>query len=827
MFVFVVVLMLALFCPVDAGDAQRYRTIGTMTKSVTVKNLDACSQKLVFEVKACKHAGVMIKTKRAKEAVFFIIENEGKPESVLTTRSARGGMKTSTYKKGLLNCKSYKTFWINWAMPGVVSAGIGSHVGQNEILRTLHQIKDPLVAVSLFTGMRKKGEWKLSKDEPPVFLTPWPGDVTQIDVPEDTALGTIIFSVEAKDPDDNVTYDVVGVNKATFGMNGSGLALIKELDYETERLHGVLIRAMGGKLDTNASVLVSVTNVLDEPPLIQLSPTQTIPEELPLGETVPGLYTVTQKDMGRGLKYHLEGVHSKYFAINTLSGELMMTDRLDYENSSSPRVLDSLTLQVEDDAGHKARANLSLRLVNLDDNAPRFDEIVYKVKLQEPHDTGKPLARIRCEDRDLEDNANLTVIMKPTEFSDKLVIRRTDTAFELDIKDKEKGIDQLGEGFTVTLEATDSDTSRSNTATALVEIEVSSVNDNTPQWVWPAAGTSAPGVPELKIPETYPPFTTITTFNATLGVGSNPGDIVYTIESVMSDMRKAAYGKFTIDQRQGYLKAITILDYDKPTGGVNFYIISVKATNRKAPNRYSVRKIKLFLTDADDNAPVFSEGFYRINTGCSKKAEEQLLLTFNVTDYDVTSFLTLTMTPNTSNYTRLDTSRRALILKRVLNGTADRQVTFEVMKVTACDLRNPHLNTSVYVMVYYTDCSTSSRRRRMRKKGVMRIPKPPRSCEVNEYVKDQTVEDYIFKATSGILGLILVCIAAFYLSKRTVFKSSPSVNPLEEVQDEPEEETKEKKEYEEEDRPSVIFVGPKRDEKPRSKQAPDMTFINQ
>lgn len=69
----------------------------------------------------------------------------------------------------------------------------------------------------------------------------------------------------------------------------------------------MLIRAMGGKLDTNASVLVSVTNVLDEPPLIQLSPTQTIPEELPLGETVPGLYTVTQKDMGRGLKYHLEG----------------------------------------------------------------------------------------------------------------------------------------------------------------------------------------------------------------------------------------------------------------------------------------------------------------------------------------------------------------------------------------------------------------------------------------------------------------------------------------------------------------------------------------
>lgn len=66
-----------------------------------------------------------------------------------------------------------------------------------------------------------------------------------------------------------------------------------------------------------------------------------------------------------------------------------MTDRLDYENSSSPRVLDSLTLQVEDDAGHKTRANLSLRLVNLDDNAPRFDEIVYKVKLQEPHDTGK------------------------------------------------------------------------------------------------------------------------------------------------------------------------------------------------------------------------------------------------------------------------------------------------------------------------------------------------------------------------------------------------------------------------------------------------------
>ncbi|XP_046548575.1 protocadherin Fat 1-like [Haliotis rubra] len=708
--VFVVfIVVLTLTCFVDAGDVQEYRTIGAMTKSVPVKNLDACSQKLVFEVKACKEAGVMIKTKKAKEAVFYIIDKKGQPNSVLTTRSARGGMKTSMYAKKLLDCKAYKTFWINWAMSGVVSAGIGNHVGQNEILRTAHNIKDPLVAVSLFTGMKKKGYWKLSKDEPPVFLTPWPGVVTQIDVPEDAALGKVIFSVEAKDPDDNVTYDVVGDSKDIFSMNGSDLSLLKELDYETQRLHGVLIRATGGKLDTNASILVSVTNVQDEPPLIQLSATQTIPEELPLGEAIPGLYTVTQRDMdkGKGLKYNLEGEHSKYFAINDLSGELTMVNRLDYENSTSPRVLDSLTLQVEDEAGRKARANLSLRLVNLDDNAPRFDEVVYKVKLQEPHDTGKPLARIRCEDRDLEDNVNLTVIMKPTEFSDKLVIRRTDAVFELDIKDKEKGIDQLGEGFTVMLEATESDTSLSNTATALVEIEVSGANDNTPQWVWPAGG-NVPGIPQLKIPESYPPLTTITTFNATLGAGSSPGDIVYSIASVMSDMRKVAYGKFTIDERQGYLKALTVLDCDKQTGGVNFYIINVKATNRHAPNKYSVRTLKLFLTDADDNAPVFSEGFYRINTGCPTKDEEQVLLTFNVTDYDVTSVLTFTMTPDNSNYTRLDKARRALVFKRLPNGTTDLQVTFEVMKVTAYDVRNPNLNTSAYVMVYYNDCSTSS-----------------------------------------------------------------------------------------------------------------------
>ena len=68
--------------------------------------------------------------------------------------------------------------------------------------------------------------------------------------------------------------------------------------------------ATDGESTTESSLLVRVTNVMDEPPLIRVGEQTSLVEALPPGMTVGGLFTASDADEGDTLNYTLQGKYS-------------------------------------------------------------------------------------------------------------------------------------------------------------------------------------------------------------------------------------------------------------------------------------------------------------------------------------------------------------------------------------------------------------------------------------------------------------------------------------------------------------------------------------
>ena len=71
-------------------------------------------------------------------------------------------------------------------------------------------------------------------------LTNYQGSV---DVPEDTVVGTVIYTVTATDHDgDTVSLSVVGGDLDYFTGDGDQIKTLKPLDYETQQCYSLVIR---------------------------------------------------------------------------------------------------------------------------------------------------------------------------------------------------------------------------------------------------------------------------------------------------------------------------------------------------------------------------------------------------------------------------------------------------------------------------------------------------------------------------------------------------------------------------------------------------------
>ena len=94
-------------------------------------------------------------------------------------------------------------------------------------------------------------------------------EAQSFDISESAAVGPVVGRVEASDPDEDLAYStlsfsIVGISDIFEIASGSGLLYLKEsLDYESKKVHKLLVRVSDGKLDDTATVVINVLNVVE------------------------------------------------------------------------------------------------------------------------------------------------------------------------------------------------------------------------------------------------------------------------------------------------------------------------------------------------------------------------------------------------------------------------------------------------------------------------------------------------------------------------------------------------------------------------------------
>ncbi|XP_074460503.1 protocadherin gamma-A3-like [Larus michahellis] len=237
-------------------------------------------------------------------------------------------------------------------------------------------------------------------------------------VAEDVPVGSALLTVTATDADEGMNGDVKYSLKKTKDMalelfhldSETGvITLLRSLDFEEGDSYELEVQARdGGALFDTAKVAITVTDVNDNAPEMTVtSQLSEISEDAPPG-TVVALLHVQDRDSGpngqvrcsiaESLPFRLEKTFEDYYRVVT-------AEVLDREAASEYNV----TVRASDGGSPPlwSSAVLSLRVLDVNDNAPVFAEARYSARVAENNAAGALVLTVRAADADWGQNARV------------------------------------------------------------------------------------------------------------------------------------------------------------------------------------------------------------------------------------------------------------------------------------------------------------------------------------------------------------------------------------------------------------------------------------
>ncbi|KAM7042527.1 protocadherin gamma-A10-like [Acridotheres tristis] len=237
-------------------------------------------------------------------------------------------------------------------------------------------------------------------------------------VPEDVPVGSVLVTVTAMDADEGVNGQVkyslkkvsdLASNIFNLDSETGAITLLRSLDYEEGDSYELEVQARdGGGLYDTAKIMITVTDINDNAPVISVrSALSEISEDAPSG-TVVALLHVQDRDTGtngavtcslyRGLPFRLEKSFDDYYRVVTAR-------ELDREQVSEYNV----TVRAADGGSPSLQSSavLALRVLDVNDNAPVFAEERYSARLAENNAAGALVLTVRATDADWGQNARV------------------------------------------------------------------------------------------------------------------------------------------------------------------------------------------------------------------------------------------------------------------------------------------------------------------------------------------------------------------------------------------------------------------------------------
>ncbi|XP_043275880.1 protein dachsous [Venturia canescens] len=246
-------------------------------------------------------------------------------------------------------------------------------------------------------------------DNPPIFTQ----NQYSATVLEGNAKGNFVVKLSASDSDQGlnskILYHIVDGNPDNAftisppysGIVRTNIVLDREIR-EKYRLTIIATDQGNPQLTGTAALSVRVVDVNDNQPTFPEHRIISISEGTALG-TVLTTVTANDVDSSPALTYRFyNSSQPGPFSIDRYGGKIILHERLDAENCSE------YTLQIiASDGIHEAKTELTVRVTDLNDNRPRFQQAAYVTSLTDDRGEIRELLAVKAVDDDLTETNNV------------------------------------------------------------------------------------------------------------------------------------------------------------------------------------------------------------------------------------------------------------------------------------------------------------------------------------------------------------------------------------------------------------------------------------
>ncbi|EPY83038.1 protocadherin Fat 3 [Camelus ferus] len=436
---------------------------------------------------------------------------------------------------------------------------------------------------------------------PETFLPSFTQSQYSFTVSEDTAIGSTVDTLRIL-PTQNVRFSTVNGERPENNKGGvfvieqdtGTIKLDKRLDHEISPAFHFKVAATIplDKVDIvfTVDVDIKVLDLNDNKPVFETSSYEAIVMEgMPVGTKLTQVRAIDADWGANGqVTYFLHSDSQpekvmEAFNIDSNTGWISTLKDLDHE--TDPTFTFSV---VASDLGEafslSSTALVSVRVTDINDNAPVFAHEVYRGNVKESDPPGEVVAVLSTWDRDTSDiNRQVSYHITGGNPRGRFALGLVQSEWKVYVK---RPLDREEQDiYFLNITATDG----LFVTQAMVEVTVSDVNDNSPvceQFAYTAL-----------FPEDIPSNKIILKVSAKdADIGSN-GEIRYSLYG-------SGNNEFFLDPESGELKTLALLDRER----VPAYSLIARATD--GGGRFCQSDIRLILEDVNDNPPVFSSGHY-------------------------------------------------------------------------------------------------------------------------------------------------------------------------------------------------------------------------
>ena len=431
-------------------------------------------------------------------------------------------------------------------------------------------------------------------DNTPVFNSP-----ASAEVAENQSAATVVYTAAATDADgDTLSYGLSGTDAGLFTINPTtgAVSFVAPPDFEMpgdddgDNVYDIIVTASdntGGTTDTDQAVAITVTDVNDNAPVFSSPATASVAENQSAA-TVVYRAVATNAD-GDALSYSLSGTDAALFTIDANTGEVRFNEAPDFEapgSADGDNVYDIIVTASDNTASTLGTDQaVAITVTNVNDNAPVFNSPA-TASVAENQSAATVVYRAVATDADGD---ALGYSLSGTDAAQFTIDANTGDVRFREAPDAENpGDDDDDNVYDIIVTASDNTGGTTDTDQA-VAITVTGVNDSAPVFSSPAT--------------------------ASVAENQSAATVVYRAVATDADGDALSYSlsgtdaaRFTIDANTGDVRFREAPDAENPgdDDDDNVYDIIVTASDNTAGTTDTDQAVAITVTDANDNAPVFS-----------------------------------------------------------------------------------------------------------------------------------------------------------------------------------------------------------------------------